>query len=327
VFFAESLETFPLDLRRARPTVFFSVPRLWTKFQTAVYGALPKRRQEILFRVPFVGRKLKRKILEQLGLEDVRLAFTGAAPLPAHTIDWYRGLGLQLLEAYGMSENMAYSHFTRPGEERYGYVGHPSPGVECRIGEGGEVLVKSPAQMMGYFKEPEKTAECYTPDGFFRTGDMGEIDGEGRVRITGRVKDLFKTSKGKYVAPVPIENKLAAHPKLEGVCVCGANQPATLALLLLAEDTRKQLSSDPALSAVLEAEITQLLIEVNASLDPHERLECAVLVREPWSVDDGSLTPTMKIRRNVIEKRYEPYLGRWLEAGKPVIWEGAERQN
>jgi len=321
VFFAESLETFVADLRRARPTVFFSVPRLWTKFQNAAYGALPKRKQDILFRIPFVGRSLKKKILQQLGLDQVRLAFTGAAPLPDHTIAWYRSLGLQLLEAYGMSENMAYSHFTHPAHERLGYVGQANPGVQCRIGEGGEILVKSPAQMMGYFKDPELTAACYTPDRFFKTGDMGEVDEQGRIRITGRVKDLFKTSKGKYVAPMPIENRLAAHAKVEAVCVCGANQSAPLALLLLSDDARKAAANGS--REVIENELRALVNEVNATLDPHEQLEFAVVVNEPWTTENGFLTPTMKIKRHVIESRYEPSLLGWFDSRRTLIWEDA----
>jgi long-chain acyl-CoA synthetase len=320
VFFAESLETFVADLQRARPTIFFSVPRLWTKFQLGVFGKLPKKKQDVLFRIPFLGRKVKRKILEQLGLQDVRFAFTGAAPLPPPTIEWYRSLGLELLEAYGMSENFAYSHFTRPENARIGYVGPPNPGVECRIGDNGEILVKSPAQMMGYFKAPEATAESYTSDGFFKTGDMGEIDEQGRLRITGRVKELFKTAKGKYVAPVPIENKLGSHPKIEAVCVGGANQGATFALVLLSEDQRKALAAGldrEALAAELQAQMEQ----TNASLDPHEQLQFLVVVKDAWSIDNGFLTPTMKIRRNIIEKRYEPMTDAWFSARQTVIWE------
>ncbi len=320
LYFAESLNTFVHDLRRARPTIFFSVPRLWTKFQLGVMAKLPKKKQDVLFRIPILGKKVKRKILEQLGLEHVRVCFTGAAPLPPPTVEWYRSLGLELLEAYGMSENMAYSHFTRPGAARVGYVGHSNQGVECRIGDNGEILVKSPAQMMGYYLEPEKTAECYTEDGFFRTGDMGVIDEQGRLRITGRVKELFKTSKGKYVAPVPIENKLGAHPKVEAVCVSGANQPATFALLLLSEETR-QAMDDSAIRDSISAELTSLISEINTSLDPHEQLEFAVIVKEPWTIDNGFLTPTMKIKRNVIEDRYEPLIEQWFRSRKSVIWE------
>lgn len=322
VFFAESLGTFVSDLRRARPTMFFSVPRLWTKFHLGVCSKMPLDKQNTLFRIPFLGRKVKRKILEQLGLENVRVAFTGAAPLPPNIVAWYRTLGLDLLEAYGMSENMAYSHFTRPGDSRVGYVGPPNPGVECRIDpDTGEILVKSPAQMAGYFKEPDKTAECYTPDGYFRTGDMGEVDDKNRLRITGRVKELFKTSKGKYVAPVPIENKLGANPKIEVVCVGGANQPATFALILLSEEQRK-VATDNTARAAINAEFKALMDEVNQGLDPHEQLEFAVVVKEPWTIDNGFLTPTMKIKRNVIEKRYEPMVEQWFKKRQPVIWEG-----
>lgn len=322
VFFAESLDTFLNDLRRARPTMFFSVPRLWTKFHLGVCSKLPLKKQKVMFRIPFLGKKVKHKILAQLGLENVRVGFTGAAPLPPPILSWYRELGLELLEAYGMSENTAYSHFTRPGEARVGYVGPANPGVECRVDpETHEILVKSPGQMMGYYKEPEKTAECYTKDGFFKTGDMGEVDEKGRLRITGRVKELFKTSKGKYVAPVPIENKLGAHPKIEVVCVSGANQPSTFALVLLSEDARKHIASGGD-RAPIEDEFKQLINDVNASLDPHEQLEFAVIVKDTWTIDSGYLTPTMKIKRNVIEKRYEPQVDQWFNTRKTVIWEG-----
>lgn len=320
VFFAESLTTFVDDLRRARPTVFFSVPRLWTKFHLGVCDKLPLKKQKLLFSIPVLGRKIKRKILTQLGLQDVRFAFTGAAPLPEPIVNWYRGLGLEMLEAYGMTENMAYSHFTRPGESRVGYVGHANPGVETRIGDNGEILVKSPAQMMGYYKQPEKTAEEMTADGFYKTGDMGALDELGRLKITGRVKEMFKTSKGKYVVPVPIENKLGAHPKVEVVCVSGANQPATFALILLSEDTLAVLNQGGDRKA-LEAELLALKDRVNAGLDPHEQLLFLAIVKESWGIENGMLTPTLKIKRNVIEKHYEPMLQDWYGRRQAVVWE------
>ncbi len=321
VYFAESLATFLNDIKRARPTIFFSVPRLWTKFQQGVCEKLPLKKQKVLFKIPLLGKKLKHKVLDGLGLGDVRIALTGAAPLPPTTIQWYRDLGLELLEAFGMSENMAYSHFTRPGQARVGYVGHANTGVECKIDpDSGEVLVKSPAQMLGYYKQPEVTAECYTEDGFFKTGDMGEIDEQGRLKITGRVKDLFKTSKGKYVAPVPIENKMGAHPQIEVICVGGANQPATFGLVLLSEDTRAALDRGQDRTEI-EKELENLMAEVNPTLDPHEELAFVVVVREPWSIENGMLTPTMKIKRNVIEARYEPMVEAWAASRKKVIWE------
>ncbi|MEN8720877.1 MAG: AMP-binding protein, partial [Oceanococcaceae bacterium] len=322
VYFAESLDTFLSDLQRARPTVFFSVPRLWTKFHLGVCDKLPLKKQKILFNIPILGKKLKRKVLTGLGLENVRMAFTGAAPLPPAIIDWYRWLGLELLEAYGMSENMAYSHFSRPGQARTGYVGHANPGVECKIDpDTGEVLVKSPGQMMGYYKNEDATRESYNAEGFFKTGDMGEIDEAGRLKITGRVKDLFKTSKGKYVAPVPIENKMGAHHRIEVICVGGANQPCTHGLVLLSEDTRAELERGELSRDVVERELGELMSSVNETIDPHEQMAFLVMVKEPWTIENGLLTPTMKIKRNVIEAKYEPQVATWAKQRKAVVWE------
>jgi long-subunit acyl-CoA synthetase (AMP-forming) len=174
--------------------------------------------------------------------------------------------------------------------------------------------------MMGYYQQAELTAGCYTHDGFFKTGDMGEIDAQGRLRITGRVKDLFKTSKGKYVAPVPIENRLGAHPLVESALVAGANQTAPFALLVLSEETRSALSSGTSREAVT-AEIEALLARVNESADPHERLAFAVVAAESWTVDNGLLTPTLKIRRAVLERHYEPEVAGWFAERRSVIFQ------
>ena len=320
VYFTHSLESFVEDLRRARPTFFFSVPRLWTRFYTSICEKLPPARQRILFRIPIVPGIVKRKILRQLGLEHVRIAITGSAPLAPSLIAWYRNLGLELLEGYAMSENFSYSHANRQGRTRAGYVGETSPGVECRIADNGEILVKSPASMMGYFKDPEKTAESFTPDGFLKTGDMGEIDEQGRLKITGRVKELFKCSKGKYIAPVPIENLLNNHPKIEAVCVAGCGQPQPFALVMLSADAQKELA-DGSGRATLAPQLESLRGEVNARLEPHEQLDFLVVVKDQWTMDNGYLTPTMKIRRSVIESRYQPQVERWSKQQQPVVWE------
>ena len=320
VFFIESLQTFPADLRRAQPTAFLSVPRLWTKFEAAVDAKMPKKKQRMLFRIPFLGKMVKRKILTQLGLQDCRFAGTGSAPLPPTTIEWYRSLGLDLLEAYGMSEDFAVSHTTRRGESKVGYVGRPHEGVEARIDANGELVLKSPGCMMGYFKDPEKTAESFTADGFFKTGDIGEYDSQGNLKITGRIKELFKTSKGKYVAPVPIENRLGSSSSVEVACVGGANQPATHALILLAEDLRANLDKGADRKHV-EQELIQIMEDTNAALDPHEHLQFLVVVKDAWTIENEFLTPTMKIKRNVIEKHYADRTDDWYSQPQKVIWE------
>src|SRR5439155_15507886 len=172
-----------------------------------------------------VSRLVRRKVLSGLGLEHVRLAGVGAAPVPPDLLMWYRRLGLELIEGYGMTENFGLSHLTRPGQVRPGYAGSPLPGVEQRISAEGEVQIKTPAMMKGYYKAPELSAQAITEDGWLSTGDRGQIDEMGRLRITGRVKELFKTSKAKYVAPAPIESKLSNHPLVEAVCVTGAGRP------------------------------------------------------------------------------------------------------
>ncbi|MDB5974479.1 MAG: AMP-binding acetyl-CoA synthetase [Nevskia sp.] len=317
VYFSGGLDTFQQDLKRAQPTVFFSVPRLWTKFHQAINQKLSPSLQRLLFALPVVSRLFKNKLLRELGLNHVRAAITGSAPLPSDIIAWYRKLGLELLDCYGMSENFGVSHASRPGQVRIGYVGSPAPGVTCRIDDNGELLVKSPGQMLGYYKMPQKTVDDLTPDGYFRTGDRGEIDSQQRLRITGRVKELFKTSKGKYVAPVPIEQLLGNHPKLEAVCVTGQGQPQPFGLLLLSPEARQELNGNTA----IQADFATLLQQVNGTLEGHERLDYLVVVKDPWNMENGFLTPTMKIKRGVIEERYLPMADRWLKAGQTVIWE------
>ncbi|HEY5925639.1 MAG TPA: AMP-binding protein [Kofleriaceae bacterium] len=320
VFFPESLETFLTDLRRARPTLFFTVPRIWQKFQLGVFSKLPPAKLDRLLRIPLVGRFVRKKILRQLGLGDVWLAAGGAAPMPADMLSWYRRLGLQLLEGYGMTENFGYSHGNRIGRVRPGYVGEPLPGVEHRIADDGEVQVKSPGMMTGYYKDPDLTAQTFTADGWLRTGDRGELDAENRLRITGRVKELFKTSKGKYVSPAPIENLLANHPFIEAVCVSGAGRPQPHALIMLGEDARKRAANGD--RTAIEASLAAHLTAVNAQLESHETLAFAAVVRDVWQPDNGFLTPTLKIKRAEIERAYEASLDGWYETKQPVVWQG-----
>ena len=264
---------------------------------------------------------MKRKILTQLGLDKVRLAITASAPLPPNILQWYRNLGLDLLDVYGMTENYGYSHGSRPGEVRVGYVGHANPGVQHRIADTGEVQVKSPGQMMGYYKAPDKTAEDMTDDGYLKTGDRGELDEQGRLRITGRVKELFKTSKGKYVAPVPIEQKLNVHQKVEVICVTGPTQPQPFALFMLSLDATAELADGRLDKNTLTDEFNALLKSVNATLEDHEQLDYIVVVKDQWTMENGFLTPTMKIKRNVVEERYLPNADTWVGQRKTVIWE------
>ncbi|MBW0145973.1 AMP-binding protein [Marinobacter arenosus] len=320
LYFAESLDTFVQDLQRAQPTLFLSVPRLWVKFQHGVLQKLPKQKLDRLMKIPVVNKLIKKKILKGLGLSKVKLAGSGSAPLSSDVLDWYRNLGLELLEGYGMSENFAYSHMNKPGRSRTGYVGEALPGVEVRISEQGEVLVKSPATMMGYYKDEEKTREAFTEDGFLKTGDKGEIDEMGRLKLTGRIKEIFKTSKGKYIAPAPIENRLMSHDAIEMVCVSGANQTQPHALVMLGEEIRPK-TADESFRKELEASFKNLIQEVNKTVDPHEQLAFITVVSDEWSIENSFLTPTLKLKRNVVEDAYQEKVDTWYAQRQPVIWQ------
>jgi long-chain acyl-CoA synthetase len=319
LFFADTLESFVDDIKRARPTLFHSVPRLWLKFQQGVLAKLPQNKLDLLLKVPLVGALLRKLLLKGLGLQLTRLAISGSAPIPPEIISWYRRLGLELLEGYGMSENFAYSHCSLPGKSRVGYVGNTLPGVLHRIGPDGEVQVKSAADMKGYYKQPELTRASFTEDGYLRTGDRGEIDGEGRLKLTGRVKELFKTSKGKYVAPAPIENLIMADNHIENCCVMGAGEPQPFALVMLAESLRRDLKSGRGHGG-LDDTLQRLLRSVNEHVEEHERLAFIAVIAEDWQVENGFLTPTLKIKRNVVEDAYASQVSSWYARKQPVIW-------
>ena len=319
LFFAESLDTFVQDLNRAKPVTFISVPRLWLKFQQGVFAKMPPKKLDRLLSIPILGKIVGRKVLKGLGLDHALLAGSGSAPIPAELIAWYRRLGLNLIEGYAMTEDFAYSHNSTEKVNAPGCVGVPLKGVQVRISEEGEVLIKSPGQFVGYYKRPDLDAEVFTEDGFFRTGDKGERRADGLLRLTGRVKELFKTSKGKYVAPAPIENRINACPLIELSMVSGVGQPSAYAMVVLAETVRPTVK-DPAVKAQITADLTQLLKDVNAELPDYEKLQMLVIAPEPWSIENGFLTPTMKIRRNRIEAAVEPQLDRWYSGKGTVQW-------
>lgn len=318
VFFAESVDTFLQDLQRARPTLFLSVPRLWGKFQDGVFKKVPPRKLDRLLGIPIVGGLVKKKILKGLGLDRVRIAGSGSAPISAELIDWYRKLGLELLEGYGMTENFNYSHVSRPGQVRVGYVGSPYPDVQCKLSSEGEVLVKSPGMMMGYFKQPGETSAAFTEDGFLKTGDCGTIDELGRLRLTGRVKEIFKTSKGKYVAPAPIENQIVNHPRIEQACVSGSGQPQPFALVVLNADSRAEVSRGG--RQAIESELAAHLANINAGLDGVEQLQFFSIVNDEWLAENGFLTPTLKIKRAKIEEAYASQVAGWYAQNKKIVW-------
>ena len=173
--------------------------------------------------------------------------------------------------------------------------------------------------MLGYYKEPEQTKAAFTDDGWLHTGDKGALDAEGNLKITGRVKDLFKTSKGKYVAPAPIEDRLVMHAAIEACCVTGANLGQPLGIVMLNLDAISR-ARDSAGRNELEGSLSAHLAQINALLDPHQQMDCLVVVTEPWTVDNGFITPTFKVKRNRVEEMYAARYEAWVESRKSVVW-------
>lgn len=314
VAFVESLDSFVTDVQRAQPTVFFSVPRLWSLFQKNIIDKIGYRKLNFLLKVPIISGIVKKKIHQGLGLEHCHLLGSGSAPIPPSLIAWYHKIGLNISEAWGMTENSAYSIINHPFDARkIGTVGHAVEGCEIKMADTGELLVKSPGLMQGYYKQPEVSASCFDADGFFHTGDLCAIDSDGCVTITGRVKDNFKTSKGKYVAPVPIERKLAQDPHVELICVIGSGLPHPIALVQLSEGAALQPREE------VRTSLKATLDSINPNLESHETVDAIVVVSEAWDVDNDVLTPTLKIKRHVLEAKFSAKVD-GLRGGK-VRWE------
>ena len=312
VSFAESLDTFAANLSEASPSVFLGVPRIWTKFQLGILGKLPQKKLNVLLSIPIISTLIKKKIQKGLGLSKARNIFTGAAPTPASTIKWFEKLGIKIQEAYAMTENTCYSHVSFKSKIKIGSVGQALPLCDVKLSDQKEILIKHDALMDGYYKDEEETNNTII-DGWLHTGDEGEIDENGFLTITGRVKDIFKTSKGKYVAPSPIEMKLSANKNLEQICVVGDSIPQPIVLVVLSERGKRKNKED------LIASLTKTMEVINPKLDKHEKLHNIVVIAKDWTIENKLLTPTMKIKRNAIEKIYKSNYTFWYE-GERVIF-------
>jgi long-chain acyl-CoA synthetase len=322
IFFSENTATFLTDLKRARPTVFFSVPRLYAKFQSGVFQKLPQHRLDRLLRIPLVRFLVRRRILKQLGLGSVRCAASGSAPIRLDLLLWFRKLGLPLTEGYGATET-GITHSAPDGEGRPGYVGRSAPGVVTRLSPEGEVQVSSPMNMLGYYQDPQGTREAFTEDGFLRTGDLGEIDRDGWLKINGRIKEQFKTSKGKYVTPSLIEAMLNANSAVESSLVMGSGLPAPFAILVLSAEACRVAATEVGRNT-LSSSLENLLAATNTKLAPHEHLKFFVLVNTEWSIKTGFLTPTLKLKRPVLEAHYAHLIPQWTARNTMLVWHTEE---
>lgn len=313
VAFPESMETFSRDLKKVRPTFFFSVPRLWKKFKEAVESNVSAEVVDSMLADPEKSEAFKKQIQAQLGLDAAEFIITGSAPTPLDVQQWYLALGMPLRNGYGMTENCIHGCICLEGEPVPGTAGQPFSGCEVKIGEGQEILFKTPAMMKGYYRNPEKTAEVLI-DGYYHTGDTGFIDEQGLLHVTGRLSEAFKTTKGKFVKPSNIEDVMADLACLGQMCAIGHGMEAPVLLAGLSElgtlNTREQ----------IEADIATALPAINARLPVHERIAQVFLVADEWTIDNELLTPTMKLKRNSLIDRYQSKVEARVTEGV-VVWE------
>ena len=317
IHFVENLDTFSKNLASARPTHFLAVPRIWAKFQEGILLKIGgQKKLNLLLSIPIVKTLIQKKIQKGLGLDQTTLAVTGAAPISAELMIWFQKLGIFIQEAYGMTENMGLNALMPRNQIKLGSVGRIHPDCETRIDpETQEIQMRAPYNSIGYFKEPALTQELFTEDGWLKTGDQGKLDAEGFVSIIGRVKDNFKTAKGHYVAPAPIENKLNTHDYIEQVCVVGVNLPQPIVLIVLSALGKSMEQAE------IQAAFEALRNEVNPALKNYEHLRKMVIVNEDWTIENECLTPTMKIKRPSIEQKYQANFEHWYAHPETIMYE------
>ena len=320
VFFVHSSDTFVRDMRRARPTVFFGVPLTWTKLQQSVFREVPAFVLNSLLKIPLLRRIPARLVLQSLGLDCIRYAVSGGAPPTDSVLHWFQKLGMNLVEIYGMTENCSYSHLGRPQRFKTGWIGLPNPGVEWRLAEDDELLVRSRANMLGYFKDPDATERVLDAEGFLHTGDLAEVDNEGFLRVIGRARDAFVTRAGKRIVPAAIERMLNADPLIEQSCVLGNDLAQPIALIQIRQsgaDARRLGEKD------ISRRLAETLAEINKRLPYHQQLGCLVVIRDEWAMHNGFVTPTFKFKRHVVEATYQDRLKLWSASGEPIVWQAS----
>ena len=313
--FAESLETFASNLEATQPDVFFAVPRIWSKFQEKILMSMPQKKLNKLLRIPILGSIIKKKIKKKLGLSEAEYILSGAAPLAVSIMEWYKKIGITVLQCYGMTEDCIVSHSNLPNANKIGTVGKPSYGAKAKLTSEGEICILNDCLTKGYYKEQEQTAEMFDDQGYLKTGDVGEYDHDGYLTITGRAKDQFKTDKGKYIFPAPIELEISKNPNIEQICIVGMGIPQPILLVVPSEEGKKKNKEE------LCENLINTINEINPTLEKHEKIEKAVVMSEEWTVENGLMTPTLKIKRSQVEKIHQPMYKSWFDAEEKVIFE------
>ena len=315
ISFVESLETFGQNLAEIKPTTFQGVPRIYTKFQEKILSKMSQKKLNIFLKIPLVSSLIKKKLQAALGLTEVRVVVSGAAALPVSLIDWYKTIGIYIFNGYGMTENCCVCTALDPYQPLgVGSVGTvSSPSVKLKITDEGEICMTGPFLLDSYYKNEEVTNETLK-DGWLHTGDLGHIDDDGFLYVTGRVKDIFKTSKGKYIEPSVLESYFGNITEFQQMCVVGLglDQPILLAVpSVKAKSNKNEVSK----------KLSKFLSDVNADLDGYKKIKKIILVKDEWIPENGLTTPTLKIKRAKIDERFSENYQDWYKSSVDVIWE------
>jgi long-chain acyl-CoA synthetase len=338
VYYAESLPRLPDNLKECRPTIFFGVPRVWEKFHTGIAQKLAEAKGAKLTLLTWarqLGRTVSalrgaggqptglllaqylladklifHKLKEALGLGELRVAVSGAAPIATEVLEFGHSLDLRVLEVYGQSEDTGPTSFNQPGMARLGTVGPAVPGVEVKIAEDGEILVRGPNVFLGYYKDPAATAEALV-DGWLHSGDLGQFDRDGFLTITGRKKEIIITAGGKNIAPKNIEAALKNHPLVSEAMVIGDRRKYLVALLTLDPEALARFGAEHHLGSgplhehpeVLRS-LQKTVDEVNETLARVETVKKFKVLPGPFTMEAGELTPTLKLKRKVVYRNY-----------------------
>lgn len=338
LYFARSIETVPEDLKEVQPTLFFGVPRIWEKFYAGITGKLREAKGAKKHLVDWamkVGRAVNRlkgdgqpipdplllqyriadklvysKLKTALGLGKVRVCSSGAAPIPKEILEFMSGLDVVVFEVYGQSEGCGPTSYNRAGRYRLGTVGPAIPGVDVVIADDGEILLSGPNVFMGYYKEPEATAEVLER-GWLHSGDLGQLDADGYLSITGRKKEILITSGGKNVSPKNIEQALKAHAPVGEAVVVGDRRNYLTALITLEPEAASKYLEEAGVDAkgphdhpALQRRVSAAIEEVNRHFARVEQVKKFKILPRAFTVDAGELTPTLKVKRRVIYERY-----------------------
>ena len=313
--FVESLESFGQNLSSVSPTAFQGVPRIYSKFQEKILLKIPQTKLTKLLKIPVLSWVIKRKLKKTLGMSKAKVIISGAAALPVELIDWFQTIGIYITNGYGMTENCCVCTNLNPYQNHgRGSVGKiSSPDVSLKITGEGEICMKGPFLMDSYYKNKEMT-DSTLQNGWLHTGDKGFIDDDGYLYVTGRVKDIFKTTKGKYIEPAAIESKFGNIDEFSQICLVGLNCVQPLLLVVpteLAKSNRDQIT----------IKITKILNEVNNDLDNYKKISKIIFVKEDWTPDNEMTTPTLKIKRAKIDEKFSLKYNNWGKSDESVIWE------